>query len=516
MSVNSRGFGAWLRMALIAPAIAPIGCAQLIRWRELPSAERDLAVAQANHTHATEPPLLPQAIRVAIPSGPPRIDFSGPQPVESFIDRALRENRTVQAAFHNVRSLRYRIPQVTVLDDPVASNTIFPIPSVAPQYSLMGYNPYNLTLAQQFPWYGTLRLRGVAADQDVRVALAELAAAQLDAVTAVKRAYYDLYAGLRTSEVLGENRKILEDFRAIAQSRLKTGGTQADVIRSEVLLTELDREIASTDMGIASARAVLAKQLHVDPDTELFTLKSVTLGTVPAEIDRLNQMALAASPELQGRLAAIARDETAVELAKKRSKPNVTLGLTYMDMEKTNAVTPQTASGTPNVGFVVGFNLPIYKNKYRAGVAEATERKLADTRLFEAQRDVILAEIKDYMTQAKVQNHVLSLLRESIQPRAKETLKLAQSDYAKSNVDYPTVLSALREVLQTELQIAQTEAELGKALASLERSVGCGAIGGSGTTGEPATVPPTNDASSPFEQSKRRETTPPAQPEREN
>ena len=86
-------------------------------------------------------------------------------------------------------ALRERIPQVTALDDPVVSNTIYPIPSVAPQYSLMGYNPYNLMLAQQFPWFGTLRLRGEAAEQDVKVALAELGAAELDAVAAVKRAY---------------------------------------------------------------------------------------------------------------------------------------------------------------------------------------------------------------------------------------------------------------------------------------------------------------------------------------
>ena len=42
----------------------------------------------------------------------------GPQPVEVFIRRALAENRTVQAAYHNVQSLKYRLPQVTALDDP--------------------------------------------------------------------------------------------------------------------------------------------------------------------------------------------------------------------------------------------------------------------------------------------------------------------------------------------------------------------------------------------------------------
>ena len=74
--------------------------------------------------------------------------------------------------------------------------------------------------------------------------------------------------------------------------------------------------------------------------------------------------------------------------------------------------------------------------------------------------------------QAKVQQGVLSLLRESILPRTKDTLELSRSDYGKGNVDSATVLSAQREVLQVQLQIAQIEGELGKALASLERAVG--------------------------------------------
>jgi hypothetical protein len=176
-----------------------------------------------------------------------------------------------------------------------------------------------------------------------------------------------------------------------------------------------------------------------------------------------------------------------------------------MDMEKKNAVTPQTASGFPNVGLFVGFNLPVYRTKYRAGVCEAEERAIADAKLYEAQRDETYGEIQDLMTQAKVQQDVLTLLRDSILPRTKEALSLARSDYAKSNVDYATVQSALREVLQVQLQIAQIEAELAKALAALERAVG-GEINehppGPGTASEatsmPTTPPPPPATSGPF------------------
>ncbi len=404
---------------------------------------------------------------VAIPEA-----FSEPQPMEVYVRRSLEENRTVQAAFHNVQSLRYRIPQVTALEDPVAANTIFPIPGVAPQYSLMGYNPYNLTIAQQFPWFGTLRLRGEAADRDVRVALAELAGAQLDAIAAVKRAYHDLHAGERSSELLTETRTVLEDFLAIARSRVPVGGSQQDVLRAGTLLSELDRAIASNRQDIASARAALARQIHADPNCELRTADDPHPETVPSRIEQLYELAIAARPELKGRLEAVARDEKAIEIARKRSMPNVTLGFTYMDMTRTDAVS-RTAAGMPNLGLFVGFNLPIYRKKYEAGVREAQERSRADAKLYEAQLDETQGEIKDFFTQAKVQQDVLSLLRESILPRARQTLELARTDYENQNVDIATVLSAQREVLQVAIQVAQVEAELGKALASLERAVGC-------------------------------------------
>ena len=129
-------------------------------------------------------------------------ELAGPQPVEAYIRRALAENRTVQAACHNRPVAQAPSPQVTRSMTRSPRTRSFPIPSVAPQYSLMGYNPYNLTLAQQFPWFGTLRLRGEVAGRDVQVALAELAAAQLDSVAAVKRAYFNLFTSMRTDEIL--------------------------------------------------------------------------------------------------------------------------------------------------------------------------------------------------------------------------------------------------------------------------------------------------------------------------
>src|SRR5262249_40451290 len=153
-------------------------------------------------------------------------------------------------------------------------------------------------------------------------------------------------------------------FRDDAKARLKAGGSQQDVIRAETLISELDRTLAVNEQEVASARAALARQVHASPEADLRTLPELPTAGVPAGIERLYQSAGRARRELRGRLEAVARDEKAVELAAKRFYPNITLGLTYMDMQKTNALTPTTAGGMPNVGLFVGFNLPVYRQKY--------------------------------------------------------------------------------------------------------------------------------------------------------
>ena len=442
-----------------------------------PEAKRDWSVIPATYEAMEMEKVAPTQTPSAVSSEAALVasDLGEPQPLDVLVRHALEENRTVRAAQFNVLALKHRIPQVTALDDPIVSNTIFPIPSVAPQYVLMGYMPYATLLAQQFPWCGTLRLRGQAAEDDVKIALFELAAAQLDVVANVKRAYYDLHFNEIAEALLKRNRALAEDFLKVARERYRGAtATQVDVLRAEVAVSDINRELENTGQAVNEARAELARLLHVSPETPLKTLPDLQVGSVPQEVERLYQLVCASRPELQGRLAAIARDEKAIELARKRYYPNLTVGLVYQDMEKTNAETPKTASGQPNVGLFVGFNLPIYHKKLAAGVLEAQARAAADGQLFEAERDQAHRDIKDFFVQARVQQNVLSLLRRNNLPTAKQVLELTAGDYTAGNagVDFLSLISAWRELLQVEIQIAQIEAELGKTLASLERAVG--------------------------------------------
>ncbi len=481
--------------------LAGSGCLSALRESGRLASQADPGLQRAGHAEAPHVPARsgPVAAALAVDPGV----FAGPQPVDLYIGRALAANPTVRAARFNVLALRHRIPQVTALEDPVVSNTIFPIPAVAPQYSLMGYMPYDALIAQQFPWFGTLRLRGCAAEAEVKVALMELAATELDVVESVKLAYLDLAFNQQVLALLDENRALAEDFQRLAGERLRSGtATQVDLLRAETTLADIDRERAATTQVLEDARAELARVLNVSPEAPLGALPAPGTGGVAEPLDRLYQLAIASRPDLRGRLEAIRRDEAAVALAQNRYYPSVTLGAVYQNMQKTNAMTPETANGVPNIGMFVGFNLPIYRKKLDAGVCEARARVAANRALYEAERNQAQRDIKGLYSRARSQQTILALLRRTNLPNAEQALKLTASDFATGGVDYLSLLTTQRELLEVRLQIAQTETELGKTVASLERAVGAAL---SEFAPEPAAVatpadptPPASSSAAPF------------------
>ena len=406
--------------------------------------------------------------------------MSAASSLNDLIGLALAQNPMVKAARLNVESLGHRVVQARSLDDPVVSNSIYPIPSVAPQYALMGYMPYDFLIAQQFPWSGTLRRRGMVAEKDVQIALEELAATELDTVADLKKAYADLNYTIQASAILEQNRRLANDFIALAQARFRTGtAAQSDIIRAEISLTEIDREAATLNGDSESSRAELARILGDTPGMEPilnhFTIHpNQDQSTQNTALEELYEIALQARPDLGGRLAAIERDQIAEELASLRGKPNLSLGFIYQNMQKTNAQQPQTAMGSPNIGLFVGFNLPVYRAKIAAGVAEAQARTAADKALYEAERNQVRRDIRTLHNSVNVQRQVLNLIENVNLPNTRRILETVEADYrsGKAGVDALSMLSAWRDVLAVELQVAQVQSELVKTSANLERAVG--------------------------------------------
>ncbi len=404
---------------------------------------------------------------------PTESELNGPHPVDFYVRIALERNPEIRAASRRAEAQQEVIPQVTALDDPLLGDTFWPVTDNSPQ-TASGRMPNTLTLSQQFPWFGKLRLRGEVAEQQTKIALTDLAKAQLKVTEDVKIAYHELQFHQRAIDITLVNKGLLRDLRSAAEARLRVGGSQQDVLRALLEEDKIEDRLIGLRRELGVAQADLAKLLHTLPDTQPRALEGPESLSAPAELAQLYEVAVRYRPELHKRLHAIMRDQRAEELAELDYYPDLVLGVGWQAVTTDDSLSP-AANGHDNVGFGVGVNLPIWRDKLRAGVREAEQRVLESTRRYDATRDDTFRLIKRLVVQTHALEQQIRLFKnqpDGLIPRADQTLKLSTAGYPGGTVDFPQLIDDWTDVLDYRIQLARLEASLGQTLASLERVVG--------------------------------------------
>ncbi len=405
------------------------------------------------------------------PSGsalaPVVIELGGPHPVDTYIRHALTQNPDIQAARKQVEATAFRVPQASSLQDPTFKMTAYPEPvqTAAGQQELM------LNVSQKLPWFGKLRAQADVAEFSTNVARAQLAAVELSVIEEVKRAYYELYFVQQAVRITEANRPLLVSLKGLAESKLRTGSvSQQDVLRAQLEVSNLEKELIQLRQELQSAQARLTRQLHISPETPVLALDQLSGEQIPADLQLLYAKAIEARPELHAYLAAIGRDRRAVERARLDYYPDPTLGLTWIDTA-TAGISP-VANGRDAVLLGVGFNMPIYRKRIEAGVREAEAQTVADTRRYDSLKDRTQEQVKDLFVRAQSQQELLQLFREDIIPKADQTLRVSTRAYGSGDVDFLQLIDNWRQLLKFQLAYQRLESQLRQTLASLERVVG--------------------------------------------
>ena len=398
-------------------------------------------------------------------------ELAGPHAVDDYIRFALSQNPSVQATRKMVDARTQRVTQMASLDDPSLSAMSWPSIPHAPQY-VNGRMTADVVASQKVPWHGTLRTQALAAEKDANVARAQLAAAELDVIEKVRRAYYELYYVQQALEITRNERKLLDELSQLAETKYRNNkASQQDVLRAQLEVATLDSELVRLNQQLASAQASLARQLHVSPETPVRATAQLPPEQIPDDLDRLYHAAVAARPELHAALAAIDRDRQKVELAHLKYFPDVTVSMGWGGMTRNGAMSA-LADGRDNLGMGLMVNVPIYRRRLDAGVREAEARVVSGAREYDALRDQTLEEVKDLYSQATSQNEMLRLFHDNIVPKADQTLKVSLRAYEVGEVDFLQLVDNWRQVLRFQLAEQRLESQLRQSLAMLERVVG--------------------------------------------
>lgn len=398
-------------------------------------------------------------------------EVSGEHPLEFYQQLALQRHPDILAARHRVQAAEQEVIQAGQLEDPLLTESFQPFQRHGVQ-TAAGRGVNTLAISQRFPWFGELQQRAAVADRQTQIELARLAQAEQRVREAVALAYYDLWYAQRAIALTEASRALLEDLLRFAEARYRAGTTsQQDVLRAQVEIDRLSEQLIAWRGRRDQARADLARLLHVSPEAEMVAAEPAGWD-VTEQVDALYRAAIRCRPELQERLAALAREQEQVRLAELQYFPDITVGLSWQAIDRNAAISP-VANGNDNVAFTIGVNLPVWRQRLDAAVRSAEQRLIAAGHAYDSERDETFRQIKRLHVQALALQQQLRVYSEQILPRAQQTLKISVADYRVAKVDFDQIIDNWSDLLRDQLLEAQLKALLGQALASLERAVGC-------------------------------------------
>lgn len=419
---------------------------------------------------------------------PTLAQLEGPHTVDSYVAFALMQNPRIQAARKVVEAKANRVPQMASLEDPMVSVMGYPFTDLSPQY-VNGRMTGGVGVSQKVPWKGKLASQAEAAEAETNQARARLAAAELEVIEKVRRAYYELHFAEEAVRITERDRELLVELSKLAEARYKANtASQQDILRAQLEVSTLDGDLIRMRQEREMARATLARQLHVSPETRLGTQPDQSAQNLPTDMERLYRDAVALRPELHAQLAMIERDEWMTEAARLNYFPDVTYNVDWEEMTKNGAMSAQ-ADGIDMVRFGFMLNVPLYRKRLDAAVREAEAQLVASAREYDSMKDETLEEVKSLMLQAQSQWELSRLFRESIVPKAEQTFEIGNRAYQVGQTDILQLIDNWRQVLKLRLAQVRAETQLRQSLASLERIVGGRLDGPVTPEGIPAPAP---------------------------
>jgi outer membrane protein TolC len=315
----------------------------------------------------------------------------------------------------------------------------------------------------------------------------------LRVIEQVKRAYFDLYF---VQNAITETRQLerpLEDVINVARTKYETSAGKVgleSVFQAQIELAKLKTDLVKLEQAKRQARARLAGAMHLPPRTPIEALDSINRNHVDNEAETLVGLAESCQPEYEAYRREIARDRSAVDLACRRSWPDVTMSFNWYEMGE-GGISP-VSNGRDALSIGVGVNLPIYRQRVNAAVCEAEDRLCATARRYDAARDQFQTEIETLHARFRVHHRTLKILESDILPRAEETLRLTLESYRAGRASFQQLMDVYRTLLRYRVDLHRHVALGEQALASLERAVGCAVTSHESVlpAREPETLPP--------------------------
>jgi outer membrane protein, heavy metal efflux system len=389
--------------------------------------------------------------------------------LDDVVKEALEKNPEAQSTLHGIEALKRRVPQVKSLPDPTVS--VGWAGNLAP-FSLQSGDPSSsraITVGEQFPYPGKLKLRGEIASKEADAARVDYESVGRRVAAEVKTTFYNYFYFDQAIRTTSQNKGLLEKLSKIAEARYRVGkAMQQDVLRSQVEISLLLEKLTMLEQQRATAQARLNVYLVRSPESPLPPAEAIAPESIRYSLDELYALAATNDTAVERNQRMIERGRLGVALAEREYRPDIGVGYMYQ----------QRAAQMDMNGMTFSVSIPIfYKTKQRQGVAEATEDLLSAEKMRDNRTNEVRFELKQQYLAAKAAERLMSLYTTGIVPQSSLALESSMSGYQVGTLDFSSLLANFTTLLSYETDYYRQVADYETAIARMESLTGVSIVG---------------------------------------
>jgi outer membrane protein TolC len=393
-----------------------------------------------------------------------------PPDLQALITESLKANSEVKQMRSLHTASKETIKPAGALEDPEIGFTFKDIPVDTWAQNAEPMTQKMLELSQKVPFPGKRRLRSEVAEEQAR-SDGYLYQDKTNEVRAkVVIGYWGLSLAYHHYDLTQRSKQAWEQVVQVAETRYGVGqGLQADVLQAQVELGNyLDRLFQWTQKR-ESLQAELNALRSQAPQTAIARPHHLRPRPLNLKLDELLAQA-EARPQLQALKALIAKQEKAVNLAKKEYFPDAKVSLAYGFRETLAGINQKQADMFTST---VMFNLPIWHgSKIKPRIREEQAKQSAAREAHQSALNQLAAMIRDRHAKLQRLSQQITLLDQGIIPQARQAAAASLSSYQVGALDFAQLYQSQISVYNAEMQLDEYLKDFEENWAELEWLVG--------------------------------------------
>ncbi len=392
----------------------------------------------------------------------------GQTELNNYLLTAAQNNPGLKAKFATYHASLEVLPQVSSLPNMEVSFGYF----VSPIETKLGPQQAKFSVRQMFPWFGTLNSNEDVFEQRAKADYELFEEAKSKLFFDVKSVYFNIYIIKKGITITEENIAILNTFRQLALIKVETGKSSiVDVLRVDMEINELDNKLAYLNDSQWALEVEFHNLINDSLNSQVFIPDSLWNDNLLLTKEILLDSILSNNHLVKQIEHKIYSLENEVVSSRKEGSPQIILGLDYAVIGNSENPELGNENGRDAIMPLIGFSIPLYRNKYKAMTREASIKIEAKQFEKEEKQNELMSLFEKGYRNLNDADRRIQLYRVQLK-LADKSLNILLTSYSSDGQNFEELLRMERKVLDYALELDKARADKNAAVAFINYLTG--------------------------------------------